>query len=68
MLKTHANQYQVIAGGGAIPSLAEAKIMNAPDSASLPANLDMARRGHTWIRVFLVTLFWPYHLTALAKK
>ena len=42
VLKAHTNQHQVIAGGGATPSLADAVTLMAPDSVSLTATLARA--------------------------
>ena len=45
MFKARANKYQVIAGGGAAPSLADAATLTVPDGVSLPYNLAMVRGG-----------------------
>ena len=43
VLKARLDQHQVIAGGGATPSLAHADMLTTPDSVSLTDTLTMAR-------------------------
>ena len=66
VVKAPANQHQVIAGGGAAPSLADAATLTAPDGVSLSATLAMAWGSYLRLRVVLVTLFGPDHPTTLA--
>ena len=68
LLKARADRHQVIAGGGAAPSLADAATIMAPDGVSLPATLSVSRGAHTWLRVVLVTLFGPDYPTTLEMK
>ena len=68
VLKSHANQHQVIVGGRYAPSLANTATLTVPDSVSLPDTLTMARGYHAHLRVVLVTLFLSDHPTALAMK
>ena len=41
LLKSEADKYQVIVGGGAAPSLSDATTLTAPDGVSLPVTLVM---------------------------
>ena len=68
VLKVHANQHQVVVGGGTAPSPADVATLTASDDVSLSATMHMALRAHTWLRVVLVTLFRPDHPTTLARK
>ena len=69
VLKARSDQYQIIAGGAAAPSIAGTATLTAPDSVSLPATLAIALGGgHTQMRVVLVTLFWKDYSTTLAMK
>ena len=63
VLKARVDQHQVIAGGGASPSLEDASKMVATDGVSFPATLSMARRSHAWMRVVLDTLIVQDHST-----
>ena len=67
-MKTQSDQYQVIVGGGATPSLADAATLTAPDSVTLTASLAMARRSHARLRLVLSTLFGTEHPNDLAMK
>ena len=61
VLKAHSEQHQVIAGGGAAPSLVDAATMTAPDGVSLQATLVMAQGPHKRMRVVLDThLGWDH--------
>ena len=68
VLKARADQHQVIAGGGAASSLADAAPLTSPDDVTLPATLVMALGSHVGLRTVLVTLFGPDHPTALSMK
>ena len=56
VLKARVSQHQVIADGGATPSLADAATLAFPDGVSLLATLDMARGAHARRWVLLDTL------------
>ena len=68
VLKACVDQHQVIAGGGATPSLENATTLAASDGLSLLATLAMARGYHTRLRVVLCTLLGRYHPFAHAMQ
>ena len=68
VLKARDNQHQVIAGGSAAPSLADADTLTAPYGVSLPVTLAMAQEAYVRLRVVLATLFRTDHPTALMMK
>ena len=68
MLKDRANQHKVVAGSGAAPFLSGAATLTAKDRVSLLATLSMAWGDHVRLRVFLFTLFIPYHSTTLTRR
>ena len=68
VLKARIEQHQVIAGGGAAPSLSGASTLTAPDGVYLLSNLSMARGSHAQLRVVLVTLSVQDHPIALAMR
>ena len=68
VLKARTYQHQVVSGGGAAPSLADAETLMAPDGVSLPATLAMARRDHVWMIVVLVNLFGLDHPTTMSMN
>ena len=67
-LKDDANQHQVIAGGGAAPSLSDADTLMVPCSVYLPDTLSMAWGAVMRLRVVLANFFGPDHPTVLALK
>ena len=68
VLKSRAEQHQVIAGGGTAPSLADAATLTATNGVSLPATMAMAQRAHAHMRVVLVTLLGQDHSTVMAMQ
>ena len=67
-MKARTNQHQVIAGGGAAPSLADVLILTTPDKVSLPDTLDMERGPHMRLRLVLINLFVPDYPTVLDMR
>ena len=65
MLKARADQHQIIAGGGAAPSLSDAATLMVPYGFSLLSTLAMKQGSHSRLRVVLVTLFGADHPTEL---
>ena len=66
--KDCSEQHQIIGGSCDTPSLEDAAILKAPDGVSLQTTLAMERGDHTRLRLVLLTLFGPDHLTELAMK
>ena len=52
-MKARADQHQIIAGGGAVPYLAYADTLTAPDGVSLSTTLAMPQRAHEWLALEL---------------
>ena len=68
VLTARVDPTQVIAGGGAPPSLTDADTLMALDGISLSTTLATTWGAHTWLMVFLGTLLVWYQPTAQAMQ